>query len=249
MEWVEAFYTRQNEWSGCYSEAVGERDRERVAAIARLAGSGHKHILELGAGGGQSAAAAADAGHAVTAVELLASSAQHARKLADQARTGTLNMVEGNFYEVKLESAFDVVCYWDGFGIGSDADQRRLLQRIAQWLAPGGCALIDVNTPWYWASAAGVGMRIGQAARRYQFDAVECRVLDRWWPLNNEQQAVTQSIRCYSPADLRLLLEGTGLALADIEPGGAMDYERSQYTPRVPLAKAMQYLAKLVTNI
>ncbi|MFN5457566.1 MAG: hypothetical protein ACK5BX_41150, partial [Bradyrhizobium sp.] len=34
-------------------------------------------------------------------------------------------------YTIELAGRFDVVCYWDGFGIGSDADHRRLLRRIA----------------------------------------------------------------------------------------------------------------------
>jgi SAM-dependent methyltransferase len=244
MDWVEAFYTRQNEWSGCYMCPVEERDRERVAAMQRLVGSGKKRILELGAGGGQTAAAAA-AGHSVTAVELAASLAEHARELARLPRAGTLTVIQGDFYHVEIETRFDVVCCWDGFGIGADEGQRRLLQRIASWLAPGGCALIDVNTPWYWANAAGVEMRFEKAARRYDFDAGACRLLDRWWPPDDEQQAVTQSLCWYSPADLRLLLEGTGLALAAVEPGGAVDYERWQYAPRVPLTQAMTYLAKL----
>jgi SAM-dependent methyltransferase len=245
MDWVEAFYTRQNEWSGCYMCPVEERDRERVAAMQRLVGSGKKRILELGAGGGQTAAAAADAGHSVTAVELAASLAEHARELARLPRAGTLTVIQGDFYHVEIETRFDVVCCWDGFGIGADEDQRRLLRRIAGWLVPDGCALIDVNTPWYWARASGVEMWFENAARCYDFDAEECRMLDRWWPLDDEQQAVTQSLRCYSPADLRLLLDGTGLSLAAVEPGGAMDYERRQYRQRVPLAQAMAYLAKL----
>jgi protein-L-isoaspartate O-methyltransferase len=100
MDWVEAFYTRQNEWTGCYSGDVSERDRERVAAMERLVGPGKKRVLELGAGGGQTAAAAADVGHLVTAVELVASAVEHARELARQPRAGTLTIVQGDFYAV-----------------------------------------------------------------------------------------------------------------------------------------------------
>ena len=53
-------------------------------------------------------------------------------------------------------------------------------------------------------------------------------------------------MRCYAPADLQLLLEGTGLALAAIEPGGAVDYEREVWIERAPLGRAMQYLAKMI---
>jgi len=41
---------------------------------------------------------------------------------------------------------------------------------------------------------------------------------EQMWRVGHEDDAVTQSHRCYSPSDLRLLLEGTGLSLVDVEP-------------------------------
>ncbi len=152
----------------------------------------------------------------------------------------------GDFYAVSVPGPFDVVCYWDGFGVGSDADQRRLLARIASWLGRDGCALIDIYTPWYWARMTGRQWAVGTALRRHDFDADGCRMLDRWWPVGEEQRAVTQSLRCYAPADLRLVLEGTGLRLTVVEPGGAVDDNTGRYQKRVPLATAMMYRAKLV---
>ena len=245
MEWVETFYRRQDEWSGIYSGKMTDEHRRKVAAIAQFAGPGSKRVLELGAGGGQCAAAAAEMGHTVTAIELVPSAAAHARSLAGALPQYALEVLEGDFYSVMLDDQYDVICYWDGFGVGSDADQRRLLNRVASWLAPGGCALIDINTPWYWAAVAGRSWQVGGAMRRYGFDADGCRMLDRWWPIDDETQAVTQSLRCYAPADLRLLLEGTGLALRDIVPGGAIDFAQNRYQERVPLGQAMQYLAVL----
>ena len=186
------------------------RERLRSGDLPVLA----RRVLELGAGGGQNAAAAADAGYDVIAVELVPASVAHARNLAQATRTGTLVVHKADFYTIDLEGPFDVVCYWDGFGVGSDADQRRLLRRIATWLAPDGHALIDISTPWYWAHAAGQEMQVGHAMRRYDFDADACRLLDTWWPVDDPDQRVTQYLRCYSPADLRLLLEGSGLRLA-----------------------------------
>jgi SAM-dependent methyltransferase len=246
MDWVEQFYRLQNAWSGVYSGDVTAVHMQRVTAIVRLGGAGRKRVLELGAGGGQCAAAAADLGHDVVAVELVADLAANARRLAVQPRTGALEVIQADFYTVELVGPFDVICYWDGFGVGSDADQRRLLLRIAGWLAPSGCALVDVNTPWFWAYAAGREMQHGSATRRYEFDAEGCRMLDHWWPTSDPSQRVVQSLRCYAPADLRLLLEETGLVLAAIEPGGAVDHERGAWIERAPLGQAMQYLAKLV---
>jgi SAM-dependent methyltransferase len=144
-----------------------------------------------------------------------------------------------------VDEPFDVISYFDGFGVGDDADQRRLLRRIAEWLKPNGCALIEVYTPWYWAPLDGKTMEWPNAMRRCVFDAAACRVLDTWWPTGNPEMAVTQTLRCYSPADLRLLLEPTGLELTDVESGGSYDLETEVYTPTVPLHQALQYLAVL----
>jgi hypothetical protein len=60
------------------------------------------------------------------------------------------------------------------------------------------------------------------------------------WREGHEDEAVVQSLRCYSPADLRLVLEGTGLSLDDVEP-----FAHETYAEPCELADAMLYLAKL----
>ena len=248
MEWVETFYARQYAWlaGDLPAEEVGDHHHAQAATIARLAGSPPQRVLELGAGGGQQAAATADLGFDVVAIELLPIAASSARRLAAQPRPGTLTVVEGNFYDVAIDGDFDVVCYWDGFGIGTDIDQRRLLRRVRAWLRPRGHALIEVYTPWYWARAAGRTMTFGDVTRRYDFDAMGNRMLDRWWQGDDPDGAVEQSLRCYAPADLALLLDGTGLTLAGIEPGGTVDEATGQYLTSAPLSQAMSYLAILV---
>lgn len=246
VEWVESFYTRQYGWiADHYLGDVDDHHRDLAATTARLAGPPPRRLLELGAGGGQNAAAAAELGFDVVAVELLPVATEHARALAARPRTGTLAVVEGDFYAVDVAGDFDVVCYWDGFGIGSDADQRRLLQRVHSWLRPDGKALIEVYTPWYWARAAGRTRTFGEAEQRYDFDAVGNRMLDRWWPADDPDSAVEQSLRCYAPADLTLLLEGTGLVLTSVEPLGTVDEATGQYVPEAPLVRAMSYIAVL----
>ena len=245
MDWVANFYTKQNEWSGCYLGDVTNMHRQKAALIELFIGPGSKRILELGAGGGQVAAAMADLGHTVVAIEIIPTLIAHAQQLAAQTRPGRLRVVAGDFHTLPLEETFDIVCYWDGFGIGTDADQRQLLHRITGWLVSTGSALIEVFTPWYAASVAGKGWQVGQAERRYEFDAEECRWLDTWWPIGQPSQSVRQSLRCYSPADLRLLIEPTGLWLNRVKPGGTIDWEKQQYVPSAPLAQAISYVAQL----
>ncbi|MCL0034396.1 class I SAM-dependent methyltransferase [Dehalococcoidia bacterium] len=245
MEWVKLFYSNQHEWAGIYNGDVAETHRKNAATLQRLAGGRIGRLLELGAGGGQNAAALADLGYSVVAIELMPSGAKNAQKLASQPRKGQLRVIEGDFYEIEFPYPFDIVCYWDGFGIGSDEDQRRLLRRIASWLRPIGFALVEVYTPWYWAGAAGREMNFGKVIRRYDFNTESCRMLDRWWPVGHEEQAVTQSLRCYSPDDLQTLLKATGLTLESVESRGAFDPERG-FVEHVPIQQAMQYLAKLI---
>lgn len=245
MDWALEFYTKQNQWSGVYEEAIHDGHRLKAAWIEELVGPGQKRVLELGAGGGQVAAAMAELGHEVVAVEQVPTLAAHIKKLAATLPVGQLTVVQGDFYTVELVGPFDVICYYDGFGVGKDADQRRLLKRIAGWLTPTGSALIEISTPWYAASVDGRGWTVGQAERRYNFDADGCRWLDTWWPLGQPEQQVQQSLRCYSPADLRMLLESTGLQLQAIKPGGTVDWEQGKWLPTVPLGKALNYLAQL----
>ena len=231
MSWVQDFYARQAAWSGLYRGAPTEWHAAQARRLVDLAVPPPARVLELGAGGGQSALCAARLGYAVTALELVPEAAENARMLAQEA---PLTVVEGSFYDVALAERFAVVCCWDGFGVGEDAEQRRLLGRIAaDWLAPGGCALIDVYAPWFAAASVGRGGEIAPGVRRvYGFDAEGCRWLDTW---SRGDEAVTQSLRCYSPADLRLLLSGTGLRLEAVVPLG-----------EGPLEAAMGYTARLV---
>lgn len=187
MEWVKQFYLKQHEWAGVYDGDVAKIHRKNAAIVQDLAGGRIGRLLELGAGGGQNAAAAANLGYSVVAIELVPSGVKNAQKLASQPREGQLRVIEGDFYEVEFPDPFDIVCYWDGFGIGSDEDQRRLLIRVASWLRPTSFALVEVYTPWYWAGAAGRQMDFGKVIRRYDFHTESCRMLDRWWPVGHEE--------------------------------------------------------------
>ncbi len=221
MDWVPGFYSRTGEWWGPAEARITGRDHERVALLHRHAGSAPRRVLELGSGYGTTAAATARAGHTVTAVEL-----------SDRVRFGAalaterLTVVHDDFYTVELPGPFDVVTYWNGFGVGTDADQRRLLRRIAaDWLRPGGVALIDVSDPFVWFSWHGDEThRLPDPSRGYAyelherttFDPATCTATDTWWPAGRADEAISQTLRCYTPADLTLLLEGTGLVLAGI---------------------------------
>ncbi len=245
MWWTRDFYTKQAEWSGAYYGGVTQWHRRKAEQARAILGAPPQYILELGAGGGQNAIALAEIGYKVIAIEQVSLLVQHLHELRRQYPQAQVEVIEGDFYQVDMpESSFDGVCYWDGFGIGTDEEQRTLLKRIYAWLRPSGRALIDVYTPWHAAKSVGYREQVGKAEREYGFDGEGCRWIDRWW-LEETGESIEQSLRCYSPADLRLLLEGTGLELVHVEPGGMMDYESKRYVEPVPLEQAMWYVAVL----
>jgi protein-L-isoaspartate O-methyltransferase len=70
------------------------------------AGPGPKRVLELGSGYGTTAAVAARAGHAVTAVEI-SDRAGFTAGVAADVTPGTLTVVKDDFYRVRLAGQFD----------------------------------------------------------------------------------------------------------------------------------------------
>ena len=77
------------------------------------------------------------------------------------------------------------------------------------------------------------------------FDAAGSRMLDTWWAADDPARTVTQSLRCYSPADLRSLLHASGVSLAGVEPRGCFDPESREFREECELDQAMQYIAYL----
>jgi cyclopropane fatty-acyl-phospholipid synthase-like methyltransferase len=248
MDWVHQFYQRQNELLGVYTGDIEDHHRQKAELIKQQHPTA-TNILELGAGGGQVACASALAGYDVTAIELVSSLANHAQTLANQHHINNLTLINDDFYTVTIHDKFDVITYWDGFGVGTDDEQIQLFRRCASWLKSGGLILMDISTPWYWAQASGQMMTFGKTKRRYGFDANDCRLLDTWWHIESPEDKVTQSIRCYSPADLRLLLKEANLELIGIaETGGAIDRSTGNFSANVELHRAMSYVAKIGIN-
>jgi SAM-dependent methyltransferase len=254
--WIKEFYAQAGRWWG---PEINGLEKLRAAAIERLCGQGTKRILELGAGAGLTAALMADDGHQVVAVEWSTIYANYAREHLKTPRKGTLEILEADFYTVELPSRFDVVCYWDGFGVGSDADHRHLLRRVAQdWLAPDGSVLMDVfspvkpirdgNTSVQLEPLEGVPESV-KMNRRCHFDPLNCRWIDEWEPVDAPDKALAQTVRCYTPADFLLLLEGTNLKLKRLEVNGeALDFQSGAVVTDGPLMEAYSYLVQLEAN-
>jgi len=245
VDWVRGFYEKQGRWADVYCGDVEPRHRERAELVRKFTPRESGRVLELGCGGGQTAAAIADLGYDVTAIDLVPDAVEHAQRLADSKPDRLLHVQQADFYDVAFDDPFDAICYFDGFGIGSDTDQQRLLGRIESWLNHDGRALIEVYAPDYWRQVAGRTMTWDDVGRRYGFDQEGSRMLDTWWRTDAPSETITQSLRCYTRDEFEAMAHVVGLGLKKIVPGGAVDYECGVYRERVPLDEAMQYIAVL----
>ncbi|MGC4189786.1 MAG: class I SAM-dependent methyltransferase [Thermomicrobiales bacterium] len=258
MEWVEPFYSRTGIWWGAAESAITARDTDRLGTLDRHtahlphASSGLR-ILDLGSSYGTTPFIMARAGHDVTGVEVserIAFAGQFDRATI----TGALRFVQADFYAFTDSERFDIVTYWNGFGIGTDLDQRRLLRRMgAHWLRPDGIVLLDIFNPVrcaQWAGDEEVRNARPEAGypfsvrERTDYDPVGNRFIDTWWEAGHPDDAISQSLRCYTPADLLLLLEGTGLRVRAFEVGGE-PFSLADAISDHPLWRHHEYLAIL----
>ena len=110
-------------------------------------------ILELAAGSGRLAVPLAQAGHAVTAVDLDLAMLERARGRATAAGLGEdrLRLVESDLLDLDLPDAgryaFAFIALNSLMLLGSRAAQARALATMAAHLAPGGLAVVDVWLP------------------------------------------------------------------------------------------------------
>lgn len=245
MDWVRNFYSCQNEWFGVYLSDINQCHLDRVALVDSSFKLPRSRLLELGAGGGQTAVALAKSGYQVSMIELLEKSVRHAHKLKKRHQQ-SVQIFHGDFYTIKLDKQFDIICYFDSFGIGEDKDQVRLLQKIETWLAPKGKVLIEIGAPQFWSGVAhGKITDLGACIRQYEYDFEQQRLIDYWWLKSAPQQKIFQSLRCYCPEDFNRLLEGTNLKVEHYISGGKIDFEQFSFIKKVPLEEAMTYYALL----
>jgi SAM-dependent methyltransferase len=247
MLWVKNFYEKQNEWLQAYLGPIEEQHYRRAWMVQELAGlCKGKKILELGGGGGQTALALASLGFDVTMVELLEKSCEHATSLSEARKGSSIHIICADFYEIELEEKYDFVLYFDSFGIGSDDDQIRLLDRISSWLKPQGTAIIEVGNPSFFIRAKGFSMEVGEGIyRTFDFDAEQFRFLDYWYQESGQKDSYFQSLRTYSLIDFKLLLSHTNLHIDQISLGGTIDFENQIFLEKAEMDNAMTYFTYL----
>ncbi|MCG3086434.1 class I SAM-dependent methyltransferase [Sporosarcina cyprini] len=241
-KWVLPFYQKQFEWLDSSMEDRMKEDIERqVDEVQEQVGRQFDAMLEIGAGSGILARGLSRRGVKMTTLELVPELVAFAKSRSPE----TITIHQGDFYTYDFEERFDVVGYFDGFGVGSDEEQLFLLKRMASWIKEDGCALIDIYQPTHWQKAAGQEMNLDRASRRYEYDDENGRMLDTWWSIDSPDEPVTQSLRCYTIEEISSLCREAGLHITGIFPGGKMDYDEWVYHPVAPLSDCLAYRIKV----
>jgi SAM-dependent methyltransferase len=125
-EWAASFESPALHWIEKLAQRLPERSR----------------VLDLGCGGGGPATRALAARHDVLGVDISEQQLERARRLVPEAR-----FLRADATEVAFEpESFDAVVSLFMLGHVPRAKQRPLLERIFDWLVPGGLLLVTLGT-------------------------------------------------------------------------------------------------------
>ena len=242
--WVAPFYQTQNRWLGAYLRPLEEQDQERANTLLKRSQSPPpQKLLELGGGGGQTLYELCRLGYQCQMVELLAESVLHARQLCQNLPKEQQPLIHcADFYTWQTQEKFDLIAYWDSFGIGSDQAQQELLLRMKSWLQPQGRIWIEIGAQPYWSQTAkGQQYDLGDFYRQHDFNHQTQQLLDHWWPKNQTQDKITQYLRCYQIQEWKDLLHKLGFQVLDLWPGGKVDYHNQTFIPQASLEDCMTF--------
>lgn len=245
MDWASQFYKQQFLLSQIkFDETSQLVYLQEASRIQEQMGKSFHKVLELGAGNGQLANTLASQNFDLTTIELV----QELVTFAKANSLAPINILCGDFYELNLSDKFDCILYIDGFGVGEDEDQLRLLKRIYDWLNNDGYALIDIYEPNYWRQVYKEEIVLSDDSkilRKYNFDEKTLRFSDTWWHKDNEADKFTQSLKCYSTQCIYELCQSANLDIIGYFPNGAMDFETWSYSEPGSIDYCISYRIKL----
>lgn len=245
------FYQLQSELYNAWTTFPRADHRALAREIVGLATSEPKRILDLGAGGGTVAAAVCDMGYDVTAIDQDPGFCHYGLSAL------AVPIIPADFFTHDFQEPFDLIyAVNEVLASYGDADQRRLFRRIASWLAPDGCAVVHVLSPFYWARRSGFELVRGRAKLQHVFDPGWCAVRMTCSEENVPDRSELELLRCHAVTDFVLLLEGTGLVLDAVVPGEALGRpggvfgigaprSNGHVVKRDSLLDCMRYLARL----
>jgi len=211
-------FMRPAYWPVADWEYTPERTALEVAYLtARLPSPGP--VLDAGCGLGRHAAALADKGWRVLAVDCRTDVLAEARRRHGQLANGPRYVCADLFQGVPARPAsLDAAICVQAFGWGTDADQRTLLCGLRDALRPGGTLILDVTNPAW--------ILRNYVPRVATEIAGEVRVFERGYDVASGRSRGTASapdgpirhdIRLYTPPEVQRLLRECGFQVVAVD--------------------------------
>jgi SAM-dependent methyltransferase len=217
------------------AHSVVNRD---LLALMPKASEGCRHVVEVGCMHGALAAAyrAANPGTRYTGIDIDADYAAEAAAHCDTALAGDIE----HFDEQAFEVLFPSDCWVFGDCLEHLRDPWRLVRRIRERIAPGGCLVACIPNGQHWS----VQMRLATGLFRYEDSGLLDRTHIRWFTrttmLEMWQQAgwrvetgIARRISATPPAELMHGIRAIARAAGSDPEQAAADAEVFQYLFKV----------------
>jgi len=214
--WYETFFGR--DYLTLYAHTTTPAEVDAVERILRLRKSAK--ILDVACGAGRHSIELAKRGYRVTGVDLSEPLLESARRAAAKARA-KVTFVHGDMRRLRYSGAFDAaISMFSSFGYFDDTEEDRLvLAGIAHALKPRGKFLMEMfNRDSLATAVPQQGWRIPDAGtvvlQEDTFDVLRGRYETRQLIIDGKgTREYTGSVRAYTLAELKALLDAEGLHL------------------------------------
>ena len=259
--WYEDYF-RPEFWTVAEHEYTAERTGREVEYLDSVLGlqAPGRRVLDLGCGTGRHAIGLAARGYEVVGLDVsewaLARAAEAAHAAGVDARCRWVHCDLLRATPLPVRTADAAICV-QSFGLGSDAEQLRLLREVRRWLGPGGLLILDHSSVLaiarHYAPEATFQVDDLRADFHRSFRAVSGRSVGSVTVTHGsgsgagEPTVLRDDVRLYQPAEVRDLLERAGFDVervdsdfvdSDLARGGGVNIE-SRY---------VQFLARNPTS-
>ncbi len=170
-------------------------------------------ILDLGCGNGRHIIELAKEGYQITGLDYSEKMLKMAAEVAIQEGV-EIELIQGDMRDIKFNEGYDGIIIMDGsFGIFSDQDNAKLLNKVSQALKIGGRLLIESFNPYYMLYNQGISYeREGDKTfiKETTFDIYQGRVIDQITALDHiegeKRKMPKRSYRAYTIPELKNIL-------------------------------------------
>lgn len=241
MAWYETFFDQHylQGFTVFTTPEITQRQVDFIVKALHLPPPGK--ILDLGCGAGRHSLALGAHGYQVVGYDLSAELLAVARQQGDQ-QWFPIEFVQGDMRELPYIAEFDaVINYFSSFGYFDDADNARVLERIARALKPQGKLLLDLinrdaalphlATRRWWPGEDDLLL-----LEEVHYDPMLSRFTNTWTLIQADGSRYTfppMQVRTYALHELVALLDQAGLNLLEVYGSEHGDSFHPLESPRI----------------